>query len=169
MPYFRSLSALTFATLAFSQASTAADKAVSISELSWTDKQYMSAQIDQVDALFRDEFGGQIHQSKSDLDLLQRAINRGIVERSNIQGQQALGMVLGNVIAQETGMKWYAYKDEGGRSRALCVPDTEHCLFPVTMLSRRMSVGLYPNVEKIYTESIEMVGPHLKKSPYEVD
>ncbi|BFM11579.1 hypothetical protein R50072_17320 [Simiduia litorea] len=168
MPHLTRRSVCSLAIL-LTCAATEAEERANISELSWTDKQYMTAQIQQVDELVRDQFGGQLHESRADLDLLQRVINRGVIDKSNVQTQQALGMALGNVIAKETGMKWYAYKDSNGRNRALCVPETDHCLFPVTMLSRRMSVGLYPDVTKLYSESMEMLEPHLAKSPYDVN
>lgn len=168
MPHLAMRSVCSVAIL-FACAATAAEERANISELSWTDKQYMAAQLQKVDTLVRDEFGGQLHESKSDLELLQRIINRGVVEKTDVQTQQALGMAMGNVIAKETGMRWYAYKDSSGRNRALCVPESEHCLFPVTMLSRRMSVGLYPDVGKLYNESMEMLAPHLTKSPYDTE
>ncbi|AFU97634.1 DUF3806 domain-containing protein [Simiduia agarivorans] len=138
-----------------------------VSDLGWTDKQYMAAQVANIEELVRDEFGGQLRQSKTDLDYLQRIINRGLIDKTDTRRQQALGMVLGNVLAQETGMQWFVYEDGDGRSRALCVPQTEHCLFPVTMLSRRMAVGLYPDVNKIYNEALEMVAPVLPQNPYD--
>ena len=168
MPHLATRSAIGLGIL-LACGTASADERANISSLSWTDKQYMAAQVEQLDLLVRDEFGSQLHESTTDLDLIQRIINRGIIDKTNVQSQQALGMALGNVIAKETGMQWYAYKDSNGRNRALCVPETEHCLFPVTMLSRRMSVGLYPDVDKIYKESLEMLGKHLKKSPYDVD
>lgn len=137
-----------------------------VSDLGWTDKQYMASQVANIEELVRNEFGGQLHQSKSDLEYLQRIINRGLIEKTDSRRQQALGMVLGNVLAKETGMGWFVYEDSDGRSRALCVPKTEHCLFPVTMLSRRMAVGLYPDVNKIYSEALEMVTPVLPQNPY---
>lgn len=152
-----------------SLASPGLTQAANISDLSWTDKQYMGAQVASIEELVRSEFGGQLKESPDDLDYLQRIINRGLLERTDTQRQQALGMVLGNVLARETGMQWFVYKDEAGRSRALCVPQTEHCLFPVTMLSRRMAVGLYPDVKKIYGEALEAVQPVLPKSPYQAD
>lgn len=146
---------------------TFGDEKTSISDLKWTDKQYMEAQAQRVDALAREEFGSQLHATKNDLELLQRIINRGLVERTDTQTQQALGIVLGNVLASETGMQWFIYNDAEGRSRALCVTKTEHCLFPATMLSRRMAAGLYPDVAKIYNDALEMVEPHIHQSPYD--
>lgn len=143
--------------------------AASISDLSWTDRQYMGAQVAGIEELVRSEFGGQLRASPADLDYLQRIINRGLLDRADTQRQQALGMVLGNVLAKETGMQWFVYKDEEGRSRALCVPQTEHCLFPVTMLSRRMAAGLYPDVKKIYGDALAAVQPVLPQNPYQAD
>ena len=54
-----------------------------------------------------------------------------------------------------------------GRSRALCVKQTSSCLFPVTMLSRRMKVGTKPDVKKIYNEAILLMQKHLPKLPYD--
>lgn len=165
MPYFkpfvRLISMASLCTALTTQADTSP-----VSDLGWTDKQYMAAQVANIEELVRDEFGGQLRQSNADLDYLQRIINRGLIDKTDTRRQQALGMVLGNVLAKETGMEWFVYEDADGRSRALCVPKTEHCLFPVTMLSRRMAVGLYPDVNKIYNEALEMVAPVLPQNPF---
>lgn len=168
MPQISGSRALAFGLLLISMAAQADQSSVSISDLSWTDKQYMSAQLASVDELVRSEMGAQIHGTLNDLEVLQRVVSRNLVDRSDTQTQQALGLVLGNVIANQTGMQWVTYKDEAGRSRALCVENTEHCLFPMTMLSRRMAVGLYPDVKKIYQEAMEMVTPLINRSPYDV-
>lgn len=168
MPQFSGPRALAFGLLLISVVAQAERASVSISDLSWTDKQYMSAQLASVDELVRSEMGAQIHGTLNDLDVLQRVVSRNLVDRNDTQTQQALGLVLGNVIANQTGMQWVTYKDDAGRSRALCVEGSEHCLFPMTMLSRRMAVGLYPDVKKIYQEAMEMVAPLVNKSPYDV-
>ncbi|UTA46377.1 DUF3806 domain-containing protein [Simiduia sp. 21SJ11W-1] len=166
MPQLRLIGALLFCLAAALPQAQA--ESVSITELSWTDKQFMAAQLARVDELVRSEMGAQIHGKPRDIDVLQRVVNRNLVDRNDAQTQQALGLVLGNVIANKTGMQWVAYKDSNGRSRALCVKDTSDCLFPMTMLARRMAVGLYPDVNKIYQEAMEMVQPLVNKSPYDV-
>ncbi|MBB3168164.1 DUF3806 domain-containing protein [Simiduia aestuariiviva] len=168
MPQLRSLGALLFWAVIAVPHTTAEPTNVVITELSWADKQFMEAQIARVDDLVRTELGAQIHGQERDLDVLQRVVSRNLVERTDTQTQQALGLALGNVIANKTGMQWVTYVDDAGRSRALCVKDTTHCLFPMTMLSRRMAVGLYPEVKKIYAEALEMVAPVINKSPYDV-
>lgn len=140
-----------------------------IEELNWFDKNHLSDQVEKVDDLTRTKLGLQIHGDKRDIETLQRVIHRGLVKQDNESMQQALGAVLGNVMVNELGLEWKHYVDRYGRSRAACAPETEECLFPITMLSRRMKVGLMPDVDKVYTESTALIEHLLPKSPYHVD
>ncbi len=140
-----------------------------IEELNWFDKNHLSDQVEKVDDLTRTKLGLQIHGDKRDIETLQRVIHRGLVKLDNESMQQALGAVLGNVMVNELGLEWKHYVDRYGRSRAACAPETEECLFPITMLSRRMKVGLMPDVDKVYTESTALIEHLLPKSPYHVD
>ncbi len=138
-------------------------------ELSWLGKRTLQRQIDEIDDLARIELGTQIRGNIGDLELLQRIINKGLITKEDQASQQALGAVLGSVMAKELQLEWARYKDEEGVSRALCVPETQHCLFPITMLSRRMTVGILPNVKKVYYDAEALIAPFLPKSPYDVD
>lgn len=140
-----------------------------IEELNWFDKNHLQDQVEKVDDLTRTKLGLQIHGDKRDIETLQRVIHRGLIKQEDESMQQALGAVLGNVMVNELGLEWMHYVDRYGRSRAACAPATEECLFPITMLSRRMKVGLMPNVEKVYTEAGELIVHLLPKSPYDVD
>lgn len=140
---------------------------VEISDFSWMDRNHMAKQVKKVDDLARQRVGSQIREDKSDLDTLQRIVDRDLVPQDDRLLMQAMGAVLGNLMAKEVDeLEWKIYEDEEGRSRALCVGDTEQCLFPITMLSRRMSVGLKPDVQKIYQDAMEMVEPLLPEMPY---
>lgn len=167
MPHFFKRSALLLTSL-ISFSAIGAESKVELDELSWADKQYMASQLSKADELIRSELGSQLRHTRSDLQLLQMIVDKKLIARDDTLTQQALGMVLGEVLINETGMLWYTLNDQYGRSRAICVKGTKHCLFPVTMLSRRMEVGLSPNVEKIYKEALELVGPYVNKSPYAV-
>ncbi|MGH1372920.1 MAG: DUF3806 domain-containing protein [Cellvibrionaceae bacterium] len=140
-----------------------------IEELNWFDKNHLSDQVEKVDDLTRSKLGLQIHGDKRDIETLQRVIHRGLIKQDNESMQQALGAVLGNIMVNELGLEWKHYVDRYGRSRAACAPATEECLFPITMLSRRMKVGLMPNVDKVYNESTALIVHLLPKSPYHVD
>lgn len=133
----------------------------------WTDRNYLEKQVATIDEMARTQLGTQVRQQLSDLDLLQSIINRGLIANNDTQGLQALGAVLGNVmIADIPALEWKIYEDSIGRSRAVCVKGTRECLFPITMLSRRMEVGLKPDVRKVYEDALEMMGSHLPQYPY---
>lgn len=159
-----------FLTILFAAHHSVAEKnLVLIEEMNWFDKNHLDEQVEKIDDITRTGLGLQIHGDKRDLQTLQRVIHRGLVKRDDELTQQALGAVLGNVMVNELGLEWKHYVDRYGRSRAACAPETQECLFPITMLSRRMKVGLMPDVNKIYSESTALIVHLLPKSPYHVD
>lgn len=138
-----------------------------IQPLSWMDENHLAQQKQFVDNLARAELGRPVRGNKSDLDLLQRIVDRGLIERTATQNLQALGAVLGDVyVAEFDVLEWRAYEDEKGRSRAVCVRDTGNCLFPITMLSRRLEAGLKPDVELVYNTGVGAIKPYLPKLPF---
>ncbi len=150
------------ATLMFSLSAGAA----TITGLNWSDEGHLASQRAQVDELTRRHLGTPIRGDISDLNTLQRIIDRELVDKNDKQMQQAMGVVLGDVFRlEEPTLSWKIYEDELGRTRALCVPADE-CLFPVTMLSRRMAVGLKPDVKKVFTEALDMIEAYLPELPY---
>jgi len=151
--------------LALSSMSALAD--VKISDFAWIDRNHMEQQVKRVDDLARTRVGSQVRGDKTDLETLQRIIDRDLIDTNDSLALQALGAVLGNVMAAEHDkLEWKIYEDEQGRSRALCVENTKECLFPITMLSRRMEVGLKPDVGRIYETALEIIEEHLPEMPY---
>lgn len=148
-------------------ASFAQAQEATVSDFAWMDRNHMAQQVESIENITRIKFGTPIRENKSDLETLQRIIDQDLIDRDETLKLQALGAVLGNVMASEVEeLEWKVYEDQLGRSRALCIKGTRQCLFPITMLSRRMEVGLKPNVERIYNEAMELVDPHLPKAPY---
>jgi hypothetical protein len=139
----------------------------SITELTWMDQNHLEQQRQFVDELARSEFGRPVRGNKSDLELLQRIVDEELMPPNETQNLQALGAVLGDLYAQEHGlMDWRVYEDANGRSRAVCVVDTQNCVFPVTMLSRRIAAGLKPDVQKVYQEGLASLQPYLPRQPF---
>jgi hypothetical protein len=133
-----------------------------VSELTWADENDLIRKAQAVENLGQRHFGQSLRHDKSDLVLLQRIANGQLIKQENKEMLQALGVVLGNTLQVELALlEWKVYTDAMGRSRALCVPDTEHCLFPMTMLSRRLEVGLPVNVQKIYATAMKTIDPYL--------
>lgn len=140
-----------------------------ITNLGWMDQNRMEQETTKVNELAQTKTGTPLRRDLTDLDTLQRIINNELVAIDDHETQQALGVVLGNVMLADfpTTFEWKVYEDELGRSRAICVKQTSSCLFPVTMLSRRMEVGTKPDVKKIYNEAILLMQKHLPKLPYD--
>ena len=143
------------------------DEKVEISELGWMDRNHLEKQVQTIDELARIHLGVQVRNNRDDLELLQRIVNRGLIQKDERLKLQAMGAVLGNLLARELGLKWMVYEDDLGRSRAICVEDTSHCLFPVTMLSRRLEVGVIVNVRDIYDNAKRLIRPYLPKRPFD--
>lgn len=140
-----------------------------ITDLGWMDHNRMEQETTKINELAQSKTGTPLRRDLTDLDTLQRIINNELVEVDDHETQQALGVVLGNVMLADfpNTFEWKVYEDDLGRSRAICVKQTSSCLFPVTMLSRRMEVGTKPNVKKIYDEAILLMQKHLPKLPYD--
>lgn len=144
-------------------------KEIQIKELGWMDKNRMDQETTKVNELAQTKLGTPLRRDLSDLSTLQRIVDKELVAMDNVELQQAMGVVLGNVMLADfpNTFEWKIYEDELGRSRALCVRKTNDCLFPVTMLSRRMEVGTKPDVRKIYDDALLRMEKHLPKLPYD--
>lgn len=140
-----------------------------ITELGWMDHNKMDKELTALSDLTQTELGAPIRKDLSDLDTMQRLVDSNVVEQSDYATQQAMGVVLGNLILADfpNTFEWKIYEDDLGRSRALCVKKTSDCLFPITMLSRRMEVGSKPNVKQIHNDAILRMEKHLPKLPYD--
>lgn len=138
-----------------------------LSNLTWADRTDFERWTGEVERIGRRYYGQPLRHDKSDLDLLQRITDDRRIKQDDIETLQGLGVVLGNVLQRELGLEWKVYEDAVGRSRALCAPGTSDCLFPVTMLSRRLEVGLTVDVHKIYNDAVAAIDPYLPTNkPY---
>lgn len=171
MPLKSRLSLLLALAVSFLAAGAAADFRINaedeekakqkVTELTWADQNDLARKEQAVERIGQRHFGQSLRHDKSDLELLQRIANRKLIKENDVENLQALGVVLGNTLQQELGLEWKVYTDEKGRSRALCVPDTQYCLFPMTMLSRRLEVGLPVNVQTIYQDAVAVIDPYV--------
>lgn len=137
-----------------------------LEELRWVDNGYLERQRAVIDEIGRSEFGTRVRKDIGDLRLLQRIIDEGLINQTQRQQLQAMGVVLGDVYVNELGLEWRVYKDAEGKSRAVCIPKTTHCLFPITMISKRASLGVKPNIRELYDKGISLIADHLPKLPY---
>ncbi|SMF40411.1 protein of unknown function [Alteromonadaceae bacterium Bs31] len=138
-----------------------------ISPLNWLNENFLERQRKSVNNLTATHFGRRLLGDKRDIPLLQRIIDEGVIPTNKTMDLQALGVVLGDIFVKENNnLSWVIYKDDLGPTQAVCVADTTNCLFPITMLSRRMEVGLKPSVERVYAANLDELKPFFPKTPY---
>ncbi len=88
-----------------------------------------------------------------DLALLQALLDKQLVRPDQVPELQAMGLIIGDLLAAELGMHWVVYEDNIGRSRALRYRETDDVLFPMTMISRRRAAGNQTSVTAIYQKA----------------
>lgn len=139
-----------------------------VGDLTPLDRQYMQRQRDSIEGLARRHTGSGFDGSPaSDIPLLQRLLDERRVRPDQTEALQAMGILLGDILARELGMHWVLYEDPVGRSRALRYRDSDNYLFPATMISRRQSVGNESRVQDIYDKAVSLIEPIREKLPFQ--
>ncbi len=162
------LPALVLLLLALSGAHAGAREAPVIGELSAVDRQYMQRQRDGIAELTAQHFGARFNGYKdTDLGLLQRLLDEQVVGNQQTRQLQAMGVILGDLLAAEYGLHWVIYSDKLGRSHALRYRDTDNYLFPVTMISRRREAGNLAPVADIYAGAGAAISEAIPALPFQ--
>jgi len=126
-----------------------------IQPLSAIDKHYMTQQRQTVESL-ANRLGRRLSGvTARDLETLQRIIDLRWVDSEDVQTQQAMGIVFGDLLANELNFDWVVYRDRSGRSRALRYRDQDIFVFPITMLSRRLSAKAQLSVSDLFEEQLK--------------
>jgi|SaaInl5LU_22_DNA_1037371.scaffolds.fasta_scaffold02172_9 hypothetical protein len=176
MSFTRTLLAFLIASALFATASAAQPAVYGlidkpkfiVNELSNLDNQYMRSQRNLIEDIVRRSLGSSFTGDPSfDLPVLQRLISEGKVLPHQRQELQAMGIVLGDLLAAKLGMQWVIYEDDLGRSRALQLPDSDNFLFPVTMISRRIEAGNTTPVQAIFDKAVTTIEPLIPPKPFE--
>lgn len=139
-----------------------------IGELSALDRQYMAQQRTRLNDLAASGLGRRFNGTKAaDLQLLQLLLDKRLVKPDQIRELQAMGVIMGDLLAEDLGMHWVIYEDRQGRSRALRYRETSEYLFPITMISRRRQVGNDTPVAEIYEKAHALIAPLRQPLPFE--
>ncbi len=157
-----------FASLAAPSLTAGAQDEVTVSPPSKIALAHMAQQRASVDDLARRELGQGISGDPDrDIRMLQRLLDRGIVTPEDVGTLQAMGLVLGDLLASELGLAWVIYNDASGRSRALYDKQTDNYLFPMTMISRRQQVGNQKPVADIYRDAKAVIEEKRPRLPFQ--
>lgn len=146
----------------------AAQNTVRISELTDLDLQYMTQQRDSLQELASLQLGRGFNGDRNnDLQILQLLLDRRLVKPDQTRELQAMGVVMGDLLAAALDMHWVIYEDAHGRSRALRYKQTDEYLFPVTMISRRLEADNHTPVADIYQKAYDIIAPLKPAAPYQ--
>jgi len=140
-----------------------------VRELNWLNSSFLAKQRNRISEMVGIHFGRKIQGNRNDIALLQRIIDEELIPRDNKEELQAMGVILGDLFTKEHKLlQWRVYEDELGPTQAVCVGESVNCLFPITMLSRRIEVGLKPSVLRVYEDALEDMKQFLPHTPYSV-
>ena len=144
-----------------------------VHELNVLNNNFLNQQRNRADKVCRQAFGRKLQSLSLGEDtwqnivLLQRIIDKKEVSQNDKLTLQSLGVVLGDIyVDQVRELNWKVYEDELGKTHAVCIDNTKHCIFPVTMLSRRIEGGLTPDVEIVYNKGLNFIKDYLPKKPF---
>ena len=127
------------------------------------DQRYMDERRQEVNSLAQMSLGRSFgHGRESDLRLIQNILDRKLLKPDDTAQLQALGIILGEHLRRENGLRWVIFSDAKGRSRALEVPAKDDFLFPVTQISSRVRVGADVDVKAIF-QRLEQEVKRIKK------
>lgn len=162
------LAYLTFmALLALLATPIAAQDENQISELGYLDKQYMQQQRDALNDLASRNFGNGFNgTTEHDIELLQRILDQKLIRPDQTQELQAMGIILGDLLATDLDLHWVIFEDKMGRSRALRYRQTDEYLFPVTMISRRREANNLTSVKSIYQKAYDTIAASKPALPF---
>lgn len=120
--------------------------------LMWQERDQLDRQRERIDELSRRHLGRSLSGTRSDLKTIQEILDARALDDRDRYRLQALGVVLGDVLVAEYGYEWIAYHDELGRNRALRHAATQHIIFPVTAISRRVEAGIDVDISEIFSQ-----------------
>jgi len=130
-------------------------KRSSVETLTGVDQRRLREQRNLVDELARRHVGTPLSAGHSldDLRVIQEILDQGVLDPDQTFELQALGVALGDVLAQQHDLEWVVVNDDLGRSRALRYGEGEDLIFPVTMISKRVEADVDFRVIELYEKS----------------
>lgn len=162
-----SLLVMIASSLFYTDYAAAQDK-LEIGELTYLDRGFMRQQRELINDVAANNLGRRFAGDKvRDLDLLQSLLDQELVKPDQTRELQAMGLILGELLATELGMHWVIYEDKHGRSRALRYAETDNYLFPMTMISRRLEADNHTSVVIIYDKAYQSIYKVTPQRPFQ--
>ena len=112
-----------------------------ISEPTAEDLAHLAKQRAFIESYLSDESRANYQTAAGKLGLLRALLQAQVFRPDQTWNLQSMGIVLGDALAQELGLRWVMVEDEYGRDPALSVPGRSALVFPLTMISKRVEAG----------------------------
>ena len=152
----------------WSWSGTWSQEKVHLGDLSRVDLEFMADQRQSLQDLAASNLGRQFDGNRDrDLELLQALLDKQLVRPEQTRELQAMGVIMGDLLARELDMHWVIYEDRQGRSRALRYRETDNFLFPITMIARRREVGNQTPVVDIYQKAHSIISKNIPPLPFQ--
>jgi hypothetical protein len=112
-----------------------------ISEPTPEDLQHLAKQRAFIEGYLADASRDAYATAAGKLGLLRALLEAKVFRPDQTWELQSMGIVLGDALAQELGLRWVMVQDEYGRDPALAVPGRSVLIFPLTMVAKRVEAG----------------------------
>lgn len=96
--------------------------------------------------------------NRQDIPALQRLVDGSHIADGDVKNWQSLGIVFGDMLAEELDLHWVNFEDELGQSRGLQYRNTANFVFPITMFSRRKQFRQPIDVSDMFEKVAAEVG-----------
>jgi len=108
----------------------------SIREMLEADETELTLRLADVEKILQRRYGksGTLKGAKPDLAVLQRALDDRVKDLMRPAGIQNMGLAVGNVLANELGLRWVMAEDEYGSDPALQNPGDGAVFFPELLM-----------------------------------
>ncbi|MDQ3262680.1 MAG: DUF3806 domain-containing protein [Myxococcota bacterium] len=114
----------------------------SIRELLETDETELGHRIAEVEKLLQRKYGKlTLSGEKSEVAVLQKAIDDGVLSPRQAGTLQNAGLAFGSIAVQAHGLRWVMVEDDYGTDPALQDPDTEQVFQALTLISNHFDDG----------------------------
>ena len=134
------------------------------SELSHWDSERLDQQRALVAAAAKRRYGTAVlSRTKRDLPILQRLIDDKVFKKSQTYELQSLGVVFGDVLANELPLRWVMITDEYGTDPTLRFKNTSININALTVISKRVERGERVDVSSLVQKNREALSVAEKK------
>ncbi len=114
------------------------------------DRRQLEAARDWVKGHFAEHADAKYEPLDGKLRVIDAVLQNDWVEPTETWKLQALGIALGDALAQKLLLEWVVVDDEYGRSPALIWPGTSICSFPQTMIAKRVERGERVDIHQLF-------------------